>query len=258
MPRYKLTLEYDGGPFVGWQAQDNGPSVQAALEEAVRRYCGETVLVQGAGRTDAGVHATGQVAHVDLHKDDPADRVMGALNHHLKPLPIVVLEATVVGESFHARFSATGRAYRYAILNRPAPPALEAGRVWWLPKRLDTHAMHEAAQVLVGYHDFSSFRAAQCQAKSPLKTLDRLTVRREAEHVVIEAAAQSFLHNQVRAMVGTLALVGQGRWTAKDVQAALKAHDRRKAGPNAPPQGLYLTAVRYEATASSPATSIIT
>lgn len=247
MPRYKLTVEYDGGPFRGWQRQDNGPSVQETLEAAVFALTGEESLVQGAGRTDSGVHALAQVAHVDLVKDFPADTVRDALNHHVRPHPVSVLAVELVNENFHARFSATGRAYLYRILNRRAPPALDEGRVWWQASRLDAAAMHEAAQELIGHHDFSTFRAAECQAKSPEKTLDRLEVSRAGDEVHIVAEARSFLHHQVRNFVGTLHLVGTGKWRVRDVVNALKARDRAAGGPTAPPQGLYLTRVDYAA-----------
>lgn len=247
MPRYRLTIEYDGTGLVGWQRQDNGPSVQQALEQAIEGFCGHGVIVQGAGRTDAGVHATGQCAHVSLEKDWPADQVRDAANAHLRPAAVSVLTAEVVPDDFDARFSATGRSYRYVILNRRSPPALEAGRVWWVSRPLDTDAMHRAAQELVGHHDFTSFRSTQCQAKSPVKTLDRLDVRRTSETIEVSAEARSFLHNQVRAMVGTLELVGRGKWDSKAVKTALEARDRSAAGPNAPPHGLYLSDVRYPA-----------
>jgi tRNA pseudouridine38-40 synthase len=243
--RYRITVEYDGGGFVGWQRQANGPSVQAALEEAVRRFCGETVLVEGAGRTDAGVHALGQVAHFDLAKDTTADTVMKAVNFHLKPAPVAVLAAEAVADDFHARFSAVKRGYLYCIGNRRAPLALERGHAWFVPQPLDAAAMHEAAQVLVGNHDFTSFRASECQAQSPVKTLDLLTVTRVGEAIEVRAAARSFLHHQVRNFVGSLKLVGEGRWTAADLRAALEARDRSAAGPTAPACGLYLTEVGY-------------
>jgi len=243
--RYRITVEYDGGGFVGWQRQANGPSVQAALEEAVRRFCGETVLVEGAGRTDAGVHALGQVAHFDLAKDTTADTVMKAVNFHLKPAPVAVLSAEVVGDDFHARFSAVRRAYLYRMVNRRAPLALERGRAWFVPQPLDAEAMHAAAQRLVGRHDFTSFRASECQARSPVKTLDLLSVARAGEVIEIRAAARSFLHHQVRNFVGSLKRVGEGGWTAADLQRALEARDRAAAGPTAPACGLYLTEVGY-------------
>ncbi len=243
--RFKLTVEYDGGAFVGWQRQENGPSVQEALEEAVFLYCGQRAVVHGSGRTDAGVHALGQAAHFDIDTALPAETAMHALNFHLKPRPVSVLACEAVGEDFHARFSARRRRYLYRIVNRRAPLAIDRGRAWQVPRLLDAAAMHEAAQVLVGHHDFTAFRASRCQAKSPLKTLDRLDVEREDEDIRIHAEARSFLHNQVRAMVGTLMSVGQGRMTAADVAAALEGRDRSACGPTAPPQGLYLVAVEY-------------
>ncbi len=245
MSRYKLVIEYDGGDFVGWQRQDNGPSVQAALEDAVAGFCGERVTVTGAGRTDAGVHALGQVAHLDLAKAPAPDTLCDALNAHLRPAPIAVLAAEQVVPDFHARFSATGRRYLYRIVNRRAPLALARGRAWFVPKPLDAAVMHEAAQILVGRHDFSSFRAAECQAKSPVKTLDTLVVERSGDEVEVRAGARSFLHRQVRNMVGSLKLVGEGKWQRADLAAALAAFDRRAAGPAAPAEGLYLTGVDY-------------
>ena len=246
MPRYKLTIEYDGAPFVGWQRQDNGPSVQAALEEAAFAFCGERVAMHGAGRTDAGVHAAGQVAHVDLEHAHDAGTVQAAINFHLKPQPVVITEAAVVPADFHARFSATARRYRYLILNRRAPPALDRGRVWHVPVALDRDAMAGAAALLVGRHDFNSFRSTACQAASSLKTLDRLDVTRHGDRIAIDVAARSFLHNQVRILAGTLQLVGRGQWTRRDVEQALLARDRTRAGPTAPPQGLCLMEVRYD------------
>jgi tRNA pseudouridine38-40 synthase len=245
MPRYKLILEYDGGPFRGWQRQSNGPSVQAAIEDAVRAFCGHEVQVTGAGRTDAGVHATGQVAHLDLAAEVALDTLRNALNHYLRPQPVAVLEAARVGDDFHARFSARKRRYRYRIVNRRAPLALEAGRAWLVPVPLDAEVMHEAAQHLLGHHDFSSFRSALCQAKSPVKTLDRMLVQREGEVITVEAEARSFLHHQVRNMVGTLKLVGEGRWPVARIDEALAARDRARAGPTAPACGLYLIAVDF-------------
>ena len=245
MPRYKLTIEYDGGPYVGWQRQANGLSVQQAIEEAVESLCQASAVVYGAGRTDAGVHAIGQVAHVDLIKDLPADKVRDALNFYLRLQPIVIARAEEVDEEFHARFSATGRSYLYRILNRRAPAALERGHVWHVPHLLDAAAMHEAAQELIGHHDFTSFRSTECQAPSPVKTLDELRVSRAGEEIHVVAKARSFLHNQVRIMVGTLKLVGDGKWSAGDVAKALAAADRTKGGPTAPPDGLYLMEVRY-------------
>jgi len=245
MPRYRLTLEYDGAPFVGWQAQANGPSVQAALEAAVHAFAGEEVRVTGAGRTDTGVHATGQVAHLDLARDWPADTVRDALNAHLWPQPVAVLEAQRTDDEFHARFSAVGRAYLFRILDRRPPPALLRARVWHVRKPLNAEAMAAAAAALVGRHDFTTFRDAACQANSPERTLDVAEVRREGEEIHLRFEARSFLHRQVRSMTGTLAEVGAGRWATDDVAAALAARDRSACGPVAPPEGLYLTRVVY-------------
>ena len=245
MTRYKLTLEYDGRGFVGWQRQDNGPSVQAALEAAVKRFCGEAATVHGAGRTDAGVHALAQVAHIDLDKTTGADTLRDALNFHLKPAAVAVLAAEAVADDFHARFSATERAYRYRIVNRRAPLALDRGRAWFVPVPLDAGAMHEAARALLGKHDFTSFRAGGCQAKSPVKTLDALEVSRDGDEIRIEARARSFLHHQVRNMAGSLRLAGEGKWSRGDMERALAVRDRRADGPTAPADGLYLVAVRY-------------
>ena len=245
MPRYRLLIEYDGRPFHGFQAQAELPSVQGSLERAVKKFCGEDLRVSAAGRTDTGVHATGQVVHIDLAKDWPAETVRNALNFHLMPDPVSVLSAEVAEGDWHSRFSATGRRYRYRILNRISPPALDQGRVWHVKKPLDAAAMHAAAQVLVGHHDFTTFRDLGCQAKSPMKTLDVARVRREGEEVVLEFASRSFLHRQVRSMTGSLAEVGAGRWTKADLAAALEARDRRACGPVAPAEGLYLTGVSY-------------
>ncbi|MGD1880225.1 MAG: tRNA pseudouridine(38-40) synthase TruA [Kiloniellaceae bacterium] len=247
MTRYKIVIEYDGTDFVGWQRQGNGPSVQAALEEAVHHFCGETVVVEGAGRTDSGVHARGQVAHFDIAKETDADTVMKAVNFHLKPALVAVLGAEAVTEDFHARFSANRRAYLYRIVNRRAPLALDRGLAWFVPQPLDAEAMHAAAQVLVGHHDFTSFRATECQAKSPVKTLDVLSVARSGELIEVRAEARSFLHHQVRNFVGSLKLVGEGKWKAVDLRKALEARDRAAAGPTAPAVGLYLTEVGYPA-----------
>ncbi len=245
MPRYRLIIEYDGTPFVGWQRQDNGLSVQQVLEEAVFAFAGERARVGGAGRTDAGVHARGQVAHVDLAKDWPTDTVRDAINAKARPHPVAVLHAEQVDGEFDARFSAVKRHYEYVIIDRRPPLTLERGRAWQLPKELDHEIMHHAAQVLVGRHDFTTFRASECQAKSPEKTLDRLDVARLGEAVVVRASARSFLHNQVRSMVGSLKLVGEGKWSARDLKAALEAKDRARCGALAPPEGLYLIRVDY-------------
>lgn len=245
MPRYKLTLEYDGTPFVGWQWQDNGLSLQGVLEEAILRFTGERAKTTAAGRTDAGVHALGQVVHVDLTKDWPVERVREALNFHVQPHPVSVRAAEIVDADFHARLTARSRRYLYRILNRRAPPAIERDRVWHVARPLDAAAMHVAAQALVGRHDFTTFRASLCQAKSPVKTLDRLDVTVVDEEIRITALARSFLHHQVRNMVGTLKFVGEGKWSADDVAAALAARDRKKGGPTAPAAGLYLMEVTY-------------
>ena len=245
MPRYKLLIEYDGTPFAGWQIQANGTSVQGVLTAAIEAFCGEHVHVQGAGRTDAGVHALGQVAHVDLAKEADAETVRDALNAHLRPHPIAILEAAVVAQEFDARFSATRRHYLYRIVNRRADLALERYRAWLIARPLDAQAMEVAARHLVGRHDFTTFRAAECQAKSPVKTLDRLEVERSGDELRVAAVARSFLHHQVRSMVGSLALVGEGKWQPDDVARALAARDRSTCGPVAPPDGLYLVRVDY-------------
>ncbi len=245
MTRYRLRIEYDGRDFVGWQRQDNGPSIQAALEEAVRRFCGETVTVHGAGRTDAGVHALGQVAHFDLTQEVTPDRLCAALNHYLKPAPVAVLAAAVAEPDFHARFSATQRAYLYRIVNRRAPLALDRGRAWFVPAPLDAAAMDQAAQALVGRHDFTSFRSSECQAKSALKTLDAFQVVRRGDEIRLTVRALSFLHHQVRAMAGSLKLVGTGKWRPAMLEQALAARERGAAGPTAPAAGLYFLEVRY-------------
>lgn len=246
MTRYRLTIEYDGGPFCGWQRQDNGPSVQQALEDAIRKFAQERVTVHGAGRTDAGVHALGQVAHFDLAKPTEADTVRDAINFHLKPQPVTVLAAAAAPAEFHARFSARERMYIYRIVNRRAPLALDRGRAWHIAAPvLDAEAMNAAAQHLVGQHDFTTFRSTECQADSPVKTLDTISVKRHGDGVSIAVSARSFLHNQVRIITGTLKLVGEGKWTAEDLAAALAAKDRTKGGPTAPPEGLYLMRVGY-------------
>jgi tRNA pseudouridine38-40 synthase len=244
--RYRLTLEYDGGPFAGWQRQENGLSVQAALEDAICKVSGETVTVMGAGRTDAGVHALGQVAHFDLEKTFAPAKLRDALNFHLRPNPVAVLDAQTAPPEFHARFSATARHYLYRILNRRAPPVLDHGRVWHVARELDSDPMHAGAQHLVGKHDFTTFRAAECQAASAVKTLDALVVRRAGEEIHIEAKARSFLHHQMRSIVGTLKLVGEGKWQPREMAVALKARERARCGPVAPPEGLYLVRIEYE------------
>jgi tRNA pseudouridine38-40 synthase len=245
MPRYKLMIEYDGTPFCGWQIQDNGPSVQAALTDAVAAFAGERVTVNGAGRTDAGVHATGQVAHLDLARDWDSDTVRDAINARLRPHPVAVLEALRVADDFDARFSAVRRHYLYRIVCRRADLALERNRVWRVTRALDVAAMQMAAQRLIGKHDFTTFRATECQAKSPVKTLDRLEVESTGEDIRVHAVARSFLHHQVRSMVGSLVQVGEGNWTPDDVTSALDARDRRRCGPVAPADGLYLVRVDY-------------
>jgi tRNA pseudouridine38-40 synthase len=247
VPRYKLTIEYDGAGLVGWQRQPQGRSVQQEIETAVAKFCGETVTVHGAGRTDAGVHALGQVAHFDLARRAAPDVLRGALNHYLRSIAISVLAVEAVSAEFDARLSAIERVYVYRILNRRAPAALERGRVWRVAPPLDAEAMGEAARHLLGHHDFTTFRDRLCQAKSPLRTLGALDVARIGEEIRIEARARSFLHHQVRNMAGTLELVGIGRWRPEDVAAALAARDRRAGGPTAPADGLYLTEIRYPA-----------
>lgn len=245
MPRYKLVVEYDGRAYCGWQWQDNGRAVQQAVEEAIARFAGHAVRVQCAGRTDAGVHATHQVVHVDLDKDWRTDTVRDASNAHLKPEPVAILSAARVDDAFDARHSAVKRHYLYRILNRRPPPAIEIGRVWHVPRPLDAEAMHEAAQTLLGRHDFTTFRAADCQAKSPIRTLDRLDVERIGDEIRVFAAARSFLHHQVRSMVGTLERVGTGQWPVTQVAEALAACQRSACGPMAPATGLYLVGVDY-------------
>jgi tRNA pseudouridine38-40 synthase len=245
MPRYKLTIEYDGTPFVGWQMQENGPSVQGRLAAAITAFSGEETIPRGAGRTDAGVHALGQVAHVDLVKDWPCHKVRDALNAQVRPDPISVLACEIVEDSFDARFSAIARTYLYRMVNRRAPLALDRTRAWHVIPPLDVAAMHAAAQILVGHHDFTTFRSAECQADSPLKTLDLFSVARAGEEIRIEAKARSFLHHQVRSMVGSLKLLGEGRWSLHAMERALAAPDRAACGPLAPPHGLYLVEVDY-------------
>ena len=245
MPRYRLTLEYDGSGFVGWQRQANGLSIQETVEVAIERFCGESVRVHAAGRTDAGVHALGQVAHVDLKREASVDTVRDAVNYHLKPAPIAILETIRVPDDFNARINARRRSYLYRIINRRPPLALDVHRAWHVVPPLDAGAMDEAAQLLLGKHDFTTFRASTCQARSPVKTLDLFRVRRDGDEVRIVAEARSFLHHQVRNMVGTLKLIGEGRWAPSDMKAALEAQDRAAGGPTAPPDGLYLVRVDY-------------
>ena len=248
MPRYRLTLEYDGTGFVGWQFQGDGRSVQEAIERAVENFCGEQVRVHGAGRTDSGVHALGQCCHLDLARPAAPEVLRNALNAHLRPAPVVVLDAAEAAPAFDARRDATARVYLYRIANRAAPLALARDRVWHVPRPLDAGAMGEAARLLEGTHDFTTFRAARCQASSPVRTLDSLAVVRDGDEIAVRALARSFLHHQVRAMVGTLAEVGDGRRTPAEIGAALAARDRRRSGPTAPASGLYLEAVIYPRT----------
>ena len=245
MPRYKLTIEYDGTPYSGWQIQENGPSVQGQLREAVRSFCGEDVIPRGAGRTDSGVHATGQVAHIDLTRDWPADTVLKALNYYLRPEPVAILACDAVPGEFDARFSAKARHYRYRIANRRAPLTLDAHRAWRVVHHLDAEAMQAGAAFLIGRHDFTAFRAAGCQAKSPLRTLDVLSVERCGDGIDIRASARSFLHHQVRSIVGSLKHVGEGRWRPEAIGEVLEARDRKRCGTLAPACGLYLIGVDY-------------
>lgn len=245
MTRFRLTVEYDGGPFMGWQRQVHGPSVQQAIEEAAEAITGEPATLHAAGRTDAGVHALAMAAHVDIERRIAPFRLSEGLNARLRPLPVAILGAEAVADDWHARFSCIGRRYLYRIVNRRAPLALDAGKAWQVAAPLDSDAMREAAQRLVGRHDFTTFRSAHCQSESPVKTLDRLDVRREGDVILIDAAARSFLHHQVRSMVGCLQLVGRGRWSAADLQAALEARDRAALGLNAPPHGLYFVEALY-------------
>ena len=245
MTRYALTLEFDGTPFMGLQRQTHGPSVQQAVEEAVEAFCGEQVRMQSAGRTDTGVHAYAMRAHIDLEREWPTFKVSEALNAHLRPHPVAVTDCEIVPDDWHARFSCEGRSYIYRICNRRAPLTIEKNRAWQVPQPLDEAAMHDAAQVLVGQHDFTTFRSVNCQAQSPVKTLDRLDVYRRDEWVFIEAEARSFLHHQVRSMVGCLAYVGMGRWDKQRVAAALETKDRQALGLNAPPYGLYFVSAKY-------------
>jgi tRNA pseudouridine38-40 synthase len=243
--RWRLTIEFAGGPFMGWQRQDHGPSVQQTLEEALQQMTGETAAFTAAGRTDAGVHALAMPVHVDVARPLTAHRLREGLNALVRPHPVSVLEVEQVADDWHARFSCVGRSYRYRILNRRAPPALDIGRVWHIAVPLDLEAMREGAAMLLGRHDFTTFRSVQCQSDSPVKTLDRLDVRRAGEEIHVEAAARSFLHHQVRSMVGCLALVGRGQWQPTDIGKALEARDRAALGLNAPPHGLYFAGAIY-------------
>ncbi|MBP1851320.1 tRNA pseudouridine(38-40) synthase TruA [Rhizobium halophytocola] len=247
MPRFRLTVEYDGTPYVGWQRQDNGASAQGALEKAVLSLTGETVSIRGAGRTDSGVHAVGQVAHVDLSRDWAPYKLRNALNAHLAQAreAVCVVDAFSVADDFDARFSAIRRHYLYRIISRPSRLVLERNRAWWVSKELDHEQMHAAAQQLVGHHDFTTFRSVHCQAHSPVRTLDRLDVSRNGDLIEIRATAQSFLHNQIRSFAGTLKMAGEGRMSVDDVKAALEARDRSACGPVAPPEGLYFMKVEY-------------
>lgn len=246
MTRFRLTVEYDGADFVGWQRQDNGPSIQEHIENAVHALSSERATLFAAGRTDAGVHALAMTAHVDIEKPFRADVVRDALNQHLRPAPIAILGAEPVGDDFHARFSCIGRSYEYRIVNRRPPLTFERGRAWRVGAPLDAEAMHDAAQSFVGRHDFTSFRAAQCQAETPVKTLKRFSVSREGEMIVARCGARSFLHHQVRSMVGSLVEVGRGKWRRRDIDDALRAKDRAACGPVAPPDGLYFVRADYE------------
>jgi tRNA pseudouridine38-40 synthase len=243
--RFRLIIEYDGRPFMGWQRQAHGPSVQAALESAAAAILGEEIVVHAAGRTDAGVHGRGMVAHLDVAKAVTPFRLMEGLNAGLRPHPVAVLDCATVADNFHARFSCFARHYEYRIINRRAPLTFEAGLAWRVRTALDADAMHNAAQVLVGRHDFTTFRSAHCQAESPLRTLDRLDVMRDGDVITVAASARSFLHHQVRSMVGCLSLVGRGKWSAADMRAALEARDRAALGLNAPPDGLYFMRADY-------------
>ncbi len=245
MARYRLTIEYDGTDFVGWQRQENGLSVQAVLESAAKAFCGEDVTAFAAGRTDAGVHALAMTIHIDIAKAPPADKVRDAINQHMRPHPVAILAAEAVSDDFHACFSCLRRSYEYRIINRRAPLALDAGRAWRVPQRLDADAMHEAAQCLVGKHDFTTFRAAACQSQSPVKTLDEISVSRIGDEVLVRCAARSFLHHQVRSMTGSLVEVGKGKWRARDLKDALNAADRKRCGQVAPPEGLYFVRADY-------------
>ncbi len=247
MPRFRMAVEYDGTAYVGWQRQENGHSVQSAIEKAILKLTGETVSIRGAGRTDSGVHARGQVIHADLSREWLPHKLRNAVNAHLMMAneAVSIVEVMAVDDTFDARFSALKRHYLYRILNRPAPLALEKNRAWWVAKELDHDAMHAAAQMLVGHHDFTTFRSTHCQAKNPVRTLDRLDVTRVGDLIEIRASAQSFLHNQIRSFAGTLKIAGEGKVTPEDVRKALEARDRKECGPVAPPEGLYFMKVEY-------------
>ncbi len=245
MTRFKLIVEFDGRPFMGWQRQSHGPSVQAAIEDAAMAITGEDCLVHGAGRTDAGVHAEAMTAHLDIERIITPFRLMEAINAKLRPQPVAILSCSIVPDDWHARFSCVGRRYIYRIINRRAPLALDLGRAWRVAQPLDAKAMHKAAQILVGQHDFTTFRSAHCQSASPVKSLDSLSVSRNGDEIEVEASARSFLHHQVRSMVGCLQLVGLGKWTVADLKSALDARDRAELGFNAPPEGLYFVEARY-------------
>lgn len=245
MPRYKLTIEYDGTDFVGWQRQENGLAVQEVIERAVNAFCGEDAIVHSAGRTDSGVHALAMAGHIELQQDWKADVVRDAINQHMRPAPVTILAVEKVADDFHARFSCKRRAYEYRIINRRTPLALDRGRAWRISPKLDAEAMDAAAQVLVGKHDFTSFRSIKCQAASPVKTLDEISVTRLGEDIYVRCAARSFLHNQVRSFAGSLAEVGKGKWRANDLTAALEAKDRAACGPVAPAEGLYFLRAEY-------------
>lgn len=245
MPKYKIIIEYDGSTTCGWQRQENGPSIQQFIEEAIEIFAKEKVTVHAAGRTDAGVHALGQVAHFDLKEEYPAEIVQRAVNHFLKPNPIIIIECNITENDFHARFSAKKRNYKYVIINRRAPSVIEINRAWHIHKKLDVGKMQEAAKFLIGYHDFTSFRALHCQAASPLKTIDEINIYQEDNKIFFTLRATSFLHHMVRNIVGSLAQVGMNKWKIEDIKTALEAKDRSKAGPTAPAHGLYFTKVEY-------------
>jgi len=247
LTRFALTIEFDGTPYMGWQRQDHGATVQGEIEAAIAKFTGEQTNVYGAGRTDAGVHALGMRAHIDIEKPLTSFRLMEALNAHLRPQPIAILACEEVDEEWHARFSCMGRAYEYRIINRRAPLAVEKGKAWRVGPNLDADAMQKAAQILVGEHDFTTFRSVNCQSASPVKSIDRIDVRREGDHIIIEVAARSFLHHQVRSMVGALAAVGRGKWSEDDLRNALEAKNRQALVENAPPYGLYFVRAEYDA-----------